>query len=90
MVGRWWSRVGRESAGGVPGWPGRGTGVYCLTGIGIDRPRDAMERVAGGMLGMLRDVKSTPADPYAVRIFFPVGPADEYRVMRARHPRPRG
>lgn len=37
-----------------------GAGGYCLTGIGIDRPRDAMERVAEGCWSMLRDVKSTP------------------------------
>lgn len=37
-----------------------GTRGYCLTGIGIDRPRDAMERVAEGCWSILRDVKGAP------------------------------
>lgn len=54
-----WSRAGEyESAGG--GGECTGTRGYCLTGIGIDRPRDAMERVAEGCWSILRDVKSIP------------------------------
>lgn len=52
----------------------------CLTGIGIDRPRDAMERVAEGCWSMLRDVKSTPSTLMLSGYFFSCRP--KRRVSR--------
>lgn len=61
VAGRWWNRIGSTGVYGKGGGGGCGRGGRdCLTGIGIDRPRDAMERIAEGCWSMLRDVKSTP------------------------------
>jgi len=57
---------------------------YCLTGIGIDRPRDAMERVAEGCWNMLRDVKSTPPTLTLPGYFFSAGLNGERRVLVAQ------
>lgn len=61
-----------------------GAGGYCLTGIGIDRPRDAMERVAEGCWSMLRDVKSTPPTLTLPGYFFPASLNGGRRVLVAR------
>lgn len=85
MVGRWWSRIGGTGVyeKGGEGKEMDGAGGYCLTGIGIDRPRDAMERVAEGCWSMLRDVKSTPPTLTLPGYFFPRRPKRrERRVSR--------
>lgn len=76
-----------EKGEGRKGWEMDGAGGYCLTGIGIDRPRDAMERVAEGCWSMLRDVKSTPPTlTLTPGYFFPRRPKQRAsRIARAVH-----
>lgn len=88
MVGRWWSRIGGTGVyeKGEEGEEMDGAGGYCLTGIGIDRPRDAMERVAEGCWSMLRDVKSTPPTLTLPGYFFPRRPKRRASAHRASCP----